>query len=192
MNLGKRNPANGSIYGVDWRGSVFDFARGGDPRGEGGPRLTGEQLRGGKRTGRLIFQKFAVEERVVEAGARGIGGAGAVEDGVEAGPVGRGQTHGARLTTGIELAARERECVQRLASGANCVDFAVGCGIAASGDRVHAFSDDLSIAYDERGKGPSGARRGVLHGKFNGAAKKRGVGWGGDGQLAHNLPGKRK
>ena len=55
------------------------------------------------------LRSSVVEKRVVETGAGRIGGAGSVVDGIEPRPIRGGEAHGARLATGVELAAGKGE-----------------------------------------------------------------------------------
>ena len=93
---------------------------------------------------------LVVEEGVVEAGGGGIGGGVAVEDGVAARPVERGEAHGAGLATGVDLAAGELEGAERRAGGADGDDLGVGGGVVGGGDQVDAGGDDLAVAHDDR------------------------------------------
>ena len=151
-------------------GSIFDFVGGSEPGGKGSPGLVAEKRRGGQRALHRALAEFGVEQRVVKAGAGGIGGAGAVVDGVEASPIAGGQTHGAGLAAGVELAAGQGEGVERAARCANGVDFAVGGWIVACGDGVDALADDLAVAHNNRGKRAAGTALNVLDGESDGAA----------------------
>ena len=124
----------------------------------------------------MIFAEFAIEKGIVESGASGIGGAAAVIDGIEARPVGRGQAHGAGFATGVEFAAGECECAQRLAGGADGVDLAVSRGVVGRGDGVRALADDLAFAHNESAKGTAFAGHHVLGGEGDGAAQKLRIG----------------
>jgi len=178
-------------FGFWWcliRGLVWRFK----PGGEAGPCFICKHLHGGERTLGLIFAEFAVEEGVIEAGARGIGVASSVIDDVETRPVACGQTHGAGLATGVELTAFKREGRQRFACGANRVDFAVRCGIVRGGDGVDAFADDAAVANDNRCKRATGAGACVFSGERDGAAQELRIGLCACGLLARNLPQGRK
>ena len=86
----------------------------------------------------------------------------------------------------------EAECAQCLAGRANGVDLAVSSGIECGRHRIYAFADDFAVAHDDRGKRTSAAGVDVLNGKRDSATQKLGIGWHGWGQLAQNLPQRRK
>ena len=124
----------------------------------------------------MILAKFRVEESVVKAGARRIGGAGSVVDSVEPRPVGGSEAHGAGLATGVELAAGESKGSESFGGGANGVDLGVRGGIVGSGDGVGALANDLAVAHDDRAKRP--ARAGSTFCVASAMARRRNSGLG--------------
>src|ERR1035437_5950601 len=155
--------------------SVLHLVGGGDPGGEARPGFIAEQLRGGESARGLIFAQLIVEESVVEAGAGGVGGAGAVVEAVNPRPVGGGQAHGAGLATGVELATGQREGSQSLAGRADGVHFSVGRGIMRGGDGVHALAHDAALAHDDGAERAARAVEHILGGQRDGAAQKLGI-----------------
>ena len=174
------------------RRSVLDFIGRCDPSGEAGPCLVAQKLRGWQRALGTFFAEFAIEKGVVEPGARGIGGAAAVIDGIEARPVGRREAHGARLATGVKLAAGKPERAEPGARSADSIYFTVSCGIVGGGDRVCSLSDNFAVTNDQRGKRPTPAAGDVLRRERNGAAHEVRVNWHGTLGLDLSLPERRK
>lgn len=153
-------------------GSVFYFVWGGDPGGETGPGFVAHELSAWELPLGLVPAELGVEEGIVEAGAGGVGSRATEVDRFKTCPVGRGQAHGAGLAAGIELAAGKRKRAERLAGSSDRIDLAVGGWIVGLGDRIRAFSDDSSIAYDDRGEGSAFAGNHILRGERDGAPKE--------------------
>ncbi len=120
------------------------------PRGKTGPRFIGQHLHSGKHALRLILAKFRIQERIIEAGPRGIGVARPVINDVDASPVAGRQAHGTGLATGVELTAFERESIQPFACRTNRIDFAVRRRVVRRCDSVYTFAHDPAIANNDR------------------------------------------
>ena len=124
----------------------------------------------------LVFAEFLIEENVIESSVCRIGGAGAVVDGIDPRPVGRRQAHGARLATGIELAAGQGEGSQGFRRRADGVDLAVGRGIVGRGHGVDSLAQNPSITHDQGGKWSARAADNVVRGQRDGAAQELRIG----------------
>lgn len=136
---------------------VAGFVRGFGPGAEGG--LGGVAEERGHLDGALVGREgdLLVDEVVVETDRGGVGAGVAVEDGGDAGPVDRGEAHGAGLAAGVEFAVGELERVERAAGFADGGDLGVGGGVVGGGDAVVAAGDDLAAADDDAAEGAAAA-----------------------------------
>jgi len=123
--------------------------------------------------GPIDLKKFAVEERVVEAAARHRR-AGAVEDGVEAGPVGRGQ-HMGTAHNWYRVAAG-RECVPGLASRRGIALTSPWAVDRASGDQFTPSPTIFPCVRRARQRAPRPEERFATAGSMGG--KNAGLGGG--------------
>jgi len=119
---------------------------------------------------------FLIDETVVEADICGILGCIAVVDGAAAGPVDRGQTHGAGFAAGVDIAVRELEGVKLPACLADGNDLGVGGGVVVCGDAVGCARDDLAAFDDDGAKGPSSTAGDVVCGETDGLTHEPGIG----------------
>ncbi len=102
-----------------------------------------------RRSCRRLLQ-FIVNESVIEPRRRGISGSACVKDARRAGPVDCALAHGARLASGIEVAAGKLKIMESAAGFANGDDFGVRGGIVARSDAVCSLSDNAAIIHDQR------------------------------------------
>lgn len=118
---------------------------------------------------------FGVELRVVEAGGGGVCGGVAEVDGGALSPVGRGETHGARLAAGVELAATELEGAKSGAGVADRRDLRVRGGVVCGCDEVYAGGDEDAAADDDGTEGTAATGYDVLCRKVDCLPHKAGV-----------------
>src|ERR1700722_5456499 len=144
------------------------------PGAKGGQSLLAHHLDHGDFAVAVIELDLAVDESVVEATFRGVGGLIGEENANGASPVNSAKTHWARLATGVDFAAGQFENPQIFAGGADGHHFGMGGGVILGGYRVHAFGNDFSVMHDDSGEGPSAHTR-IFDRKLDGTSHK-GVG----------------
>src|SRR6185437_579971 len=93
------------------------------------------------------FGYLFIEERVIKSRSSSIRCRIAVEDGVAARPVERGQAHGAGLATGVNGAAGELKAVQRLARRADRSHFRMRRRIIHRSHLIGASGDNLAVTH---------------------------------------------
>ena len=98
---------------------------------------------------------FVVDQVVVEINPLRVLAGVAVINFLEARPVDRGQTHRARLATGVEFAIVEMEIFQPLAGVTDGHHLCVRRGIVGGSDLIPAAPDDLSFADDHSAERPA-------------------------------------
>lgn len=116
------------------------------------------------RNGALIqrFAHLAVEERIVESDASRIRCAVAVVDSAAVRPIERGETHGARLATGVHVAAIESKAAKLRARLANRNDLCVRGRIIGRSDTVDTSGQHLSILDDDRAERTTAVTHDIL------------------------------
>lgn len=149
---------------------VGGFVGGVEPELEGFPGLVAKKHGGGD--GSLIEREghFAIEKGIVEVGSSSVGAGIAEPDTVDAGPVDGGETHGARLTAGINFSALEAEDAEGLAGGTDGTDLAVSGGIVVAGDAVGSFAKDEAFPDDDGTERPTVAGANIFSGESDGSA----------------------
>ena len=135
--------------------SVLDLIRLVAPRVEAGHGFVGEQaVHGQGALRRWASATSLIQEGVVEAGGGCVRGGVAIEDGVAARPVERGEAHRAGFAAGVDVAAVKLEAAESLAGGADGDDLGVGGGVVGCGDLIDAGGDDLPPWTTTAPKGP--------------------------------------
>ncbi|MDO3379684.1 hypothetical protein L9S41_12530 [Geoalkalibacter halelectricus] len=107
---------------------------------------------------RLLAQ-LLVNKQIIEARGGGVLAGCRENDALEPCPIGRRQTHGAGLATGIEgaaLKAVRRHSATGIADGN---DFGMGCRVMVRDDLVPSLADNLSVVHND---GPKRAQTTIL------------------------------
>src|SRR5882757_2744974 len=113
-----------------------------------------------------------INERIVKARVRRIGGNSSVEDARWTRPINRTQAHRTRLASGVKLAVSKLKCTERPAGRANRNDFGVRGGIVRSGDAVGAFTDYAAVLRHQRRKRSAASRPDIFKRERDGPAHK--------------------
>src|SRR5580698_6300692 len=117
--------------------------------------------------------EFAIDQRIVKSDPGGICvGVGKINAG-EACPINCPQTHGTRLTRGVDLAAFQIENAKLPAGFANGKHFRVRGRIIGGSDLVRGFGNNSAVSYDDRTEGSATSGEDVVHGELNGASHER-------------------
>lgn len=91
--------------------------------------------------------ELVIEQRIIKADASRIRAGVSVKDAIEPRPIDRCETHGARLTVGVDLTPRQVEMAETAAGGTNGRDLCMGRRVVSRCDFVYAFTDCFTITY---------------------------------------------
>jgi hypothetical protein len=139
------------------------------PSGKDSEGVVAEHLRHRNTPRRRSYSQFVVNESVIEAGAGRISGRGCIEDPPRASPIDCAETHGTRLTRGVEIAAGELKIGEGTAGISNGNDFGMRGGIVGASDAVRAFSDDSAILDNDRSERATASRPDIFQGQRDSA-----------------------
>ena len=127
------------------------------PRREDRERFVAQKLNHRNAARLRLSLQFLVNERVIEARARGIGGYAGIKHARRPRPVNRAQTHRTRLASGVEVATVQLKLFKRAARFAYGDDFGVRGWIVCGGDAICALGDDAAVFCDDGAEGAAAA-----------------------------------
>lgn len=149
--------------------SIHDFSRHPPPFLEDFDGLVTKNLSHGQPARGRGQRQFTVESLVVKSRPGGVGARGREDDALHPRPIGRAQTHRARLATGVKNASLQHKRTQPRRRRANGHDFRMGRRVVARGDLVPAGGDDFIFPHHDGAEWPAVPGAHVLRGQLNGA-----------------------
>ena len=118
------------------------------------------------------LRELAVDERIVEADARSVGGQVAKVHTSQVRPIDGAQAHGAWLARGVNLAILKNESAEFGAGLANGDDLRVGGWIVGRGHAIHTFRDDDAIFDDHGAERSALAGEDIVEGELDSSGHK--------------------
>ena len=139
------------------------------PGAEGFERFVAHDLRGWDFALRVRLLNLLVDERIVEAGLRGVGRGAAKIKARGTRPVDGAEAHGAGLTRSVELALAKLKEAERGAGLAYRDDLGVSCGVVSGRDAIGAFGDDFTVLHDDGAEGTAAIGAHTFDGELDGS-----------------------